>query len=289
MSGPPTKAVGLAPGDWGPDSGPDPLIRHSSRLLGTAVSRVDGPLKVRGEATFAAEFRFDGMVYAALAFSTIAKGRVTELDTTAAEAAPGVVLVMTHRNAPEITPLPEWYTEGKAVAGDTLPVLQDNRIHWNGQPVAVVLAETPEQAGHAASLIQAGYEAEPSITSFEAAKAAGLGPAFHYGQPLRTEIGDAEVALAAAPVKVDETYRTPFQSHNALEPHAVTLAWDGDELIVHDASQAVVHTAWSLAHAFGLRPEQVHVSSPHVGGGFGAKCVWSHHLLAAAAAKLAGR
>ncbi|WP_329060079.1 xanthine dehydrogenase family protein molybdopterin-binding subunit [Amycolatopsis sp. NBC_01480] len=282
-------ALGLAPDSWGPESTPDPLIQHRSRLLGNAVSRVDGPLKVRGEATFAADFRFPGMVYAALTFGTIAKGRVTELDTAAAEAAPGVVLVMTHRNAPKITPLPEWYTEGKAVAGDTLPVMQDNRIHWNGQPIALVLAETPEQADHAASLIRAAYATEPSVTSFEQAKAAGLSPAFHYGQPLTTEIGDAEAALAAAPVQVDETYRTPLQNHNAIEPHAVTLTWDGDELIVHDASQAVVHTAWSLAHAFGLRPEQVHVSSPHVGGGFGAKCVWSHHILAAAAAKLSGR
>ncbi|MCO5972631.1 xanthine dehydrogenase family protein molybdopterin-binding subunit [Actinoallomurus soli] len=282
-------AVGPAPDDWGPGRAPDPLSRHRSGTIGTRVSRVDGPLKVRGAATFAAEFRFDGMVYAALAFSTVPKGRITELDTAAAEGAPGVVLVMTYRNAPKITPLPEWYTEGKAVAGDTLPVMQDDRIHWNGQPIAVVLADTQEQADHAASLIRAGYEPEPAVTSFEQAKAAGRHPTFHYGRPLKTEISDAEAALAAAPVKVDEIYRTPFQNHNAIEPHAVTLAWDGDELVVHDASQAVVHTAWSLGYAFGLRQDQVHVSSPYVGGGFGGKSLWSHHILAAAAAKLAGR
>ncbi|WP_431878650.1 xanthine dehydrogenase family protein molybdopterin-binding subunit [Amycolatopsis sacchari] len=283
-------AVGLAPGTWGPDGGPDPLAeRGKNRLLGTSVSRLDGSLKVRGEARFAAEFRFDGMVYAALVFSTIAKGRIVELDTAAAERAPGVVLVMTHRNAPELRALPLWWTEGRSVAGDDLPVLQDDQVHYNGQAIAVVLAETLEQAEHAASLVHARYEAEPAVTSFEQAKAAGSEPAFHYGRLLKTEVGDAEAALAAAPVKVDEVYRTPRQNHSAIEPHAVTLAWDGDELVVHDSSQGVVQAAWTLASAFGLPAEQVRLSSPHVGGGFGAKCVWSYHVIAAAAAKVAGR
>lgn len=282
-------AVGLAPENWGPGARPDPLNNRKHGLIGAQVSRVDGPRKVRGAATFAAEFRYEGMLYGALAFSTVPRGRITNLDTAAAEALSGVALVMTHRNAPEIKSLPAFYTEGKSVAGDTLPVMQDDRIHWNGQPIAVVLAETQEQADHAATLIRAEYEAEPAVTSFEQGKAAGREGAFHYGRPLKTEVEDAEAALAAAPVKVDEIYRTPFQNHNAIEPHAVTVVWDGDELIVHDASQGVAHTAWSLAYAFGLLEEQVHVSSPFVGGGFGAKSLWSHHILAAAAAKTAGR
>jgi xanthine dehydrogenase YagR molybdenum-binding subunit len=283
-------AAGPAPDTWGPDGIPDPLGDHrTNRLLGRSVSRVDGARKVRGMARFAAEFRFDGMVYAALVFSTIAKGRIVRLHTAAARSESGVVLVMTYRNAPRMRALPNFFAEGKSVAGDNLPVLQDNRVHWNGQVIAVVLAETPEQAEHAASLIHADYEAEPAITSFEQAKAAGCEPAFHYGRLLKTEVGDAEAALAAAPVKVDETYRTPRQNHSAIEPHAVTLAWDGDELFVHDSSQAVVHSAWSLASAFGLSEEQVHLSSPYVGGGFGAKGLWSHHILAAAAARISGR
>lgn len=284
-----TSTPELAPATWGPDGAPDPLSRKENRLLGTSVSRVEGASKVQGAARFAAEFRFDGMVYAALVFSSIPKGRIAKLHTAEAERQPGVVLVMTHRNAPELKPLPLWWTEGKSVAGDDLPVLQDDRIHWNGQVIAVVLAETLEQAEHAASLVHADYEAEPAITSFEQAKAAGREPAFHYGRLLKTEIGDAEAALAAAPVKVDALYRTPRQNHSAIEPHAVTLACDGDELIVHDASQGVVHAAWTLAYALGLSPEQVHLSSPHVGGGFGAKCVWSYHVIAAAAAKVSGR
>jgi xanthine dehydrogenase YagR molybdenum-binding subunit len=167
--------------------------------------------------------------------------------------------------------------------------MQDDRIHWNGQPIAVVLAETHEQAAHAASLIRATYETEPAVTAFAQAKAHAREPAPFAGHPLDMAIGDAEAALAAAPYKVDAVYRTPPHNHNAIEPHAVTLAWSGDDLIVHDAEQGVVHAAWTLAQVFGLRQEQVHVTSPYVGGGFGAKGLWDHQFLAAAAAKLAGR
>ena len=154
------KAVALAPDRWMPGGKPDPLIEHEHGLIGTAVSRIDGPLKVRGEARFAAEFALEGMAYAALVFSTIAKGRVAAFDTRAAEAVPGVVLVMTHRNAPEMKALPFFMAAAKAAAGDNLPIMQDDRVHWNGQPIALVLAETQEQADHAKSLIRVTYEAE---------------------------------------------------------------------------------------------------------------------------------
>jgi xanthine dehydrogenase YagR molybdenum-binding subunit len=228
------------------------------------------------------------MVYAALAYSTVPKGRLTTLDTKAAEGAPGVVLVMTHRNAPRMKPGAVFLTAEKAAAPDDLPIMQDDRIHWNGQPIALVLAETQEQADHAASLIRAVYAAEPATTAFKEAKA-HTRPAAFAGEPLSNTIGDAEAALAAAPFKVDHTYRTPFQNHNAMEPHAATLAWDGDELTVHDCTQGVAYTASSLADIFGLKEEQVHVSAPYVGGGFGSKVLWQHQILAAAASRLARR
>jgi xanthine dehydrogenase YagR molybdenum-binding subunit len=282
--------VELASDNWFEPSGrPDPLIRRKHGLIGAPVSRIDGPLKVQGKATFAAEFPMDGMVYAALAFSSIAKGRITTLDTTEAEAAPGVVLVMTHRNAPRMSPMPMILTGPKALGGDNLPILQDDRVHWNGQPIAVVLAETQEQANHAAASIHATYAPEPAVTAFAEAKAASVEQGQFFGHPLRIEIGDAEAALTAAAVKVDARYSTPWHTHNALEPHAITLAWRGDELSVHDASQAVSHAAWSLAKVFDLDESQVHVTSPYVGGGFGSKTFWQHHVLAAAAAKMAGR
>jgi xanthine dehydrogenase YagR molybdenum-binding subunit len=282
------KAVELSPDAWMPGDKPDPLIRQKHGLIGSSVSRLDGPSKVSGTARFAAEFPMEGMVYAALAYSTVARGRVTELDTAAAEAAPGVVLVMTHRNAPRMKPAPAFMTAEKAAGGDDLPIMQDDEIHWNGQPIAVVLAETQEQADYAKSLIRFAYEAEPAATVFEAAKTDTKAGVFQ-GQPLLLEIGDAGAALAAAPYKVDFVYRTPRHNHNPIELHAATLGWQGDDLIVHDASQCVTHTAWSLAQVFGIEEDQVHVTSPFVGGGFGSKTLWQHQILAAAAAKLAQR
>lgn len=283
------KVVEIAPDSWMPGGHPDPLIERKDGLIGAPISRIDGPLKVHGQARFAAEFPMEGMVYAALAYSTIANGRIATLDTSAAEAALGVVLVMTHRNAPPLKPTPLFMSAAKAAGGDDLPVMQDDRIRWNGQPIAIVLAETQEQADHAKSLIHATYEAETAVTRFAEAKAAGLKLGNFQGEPLKREIGDAEAALAAAPHKVDIVYRTPRHNHNAIELHAATVAWTGDELRVHDASQAVAHMAWSLAHVFGLDEKKVHVTSPYVGGGFGGKTLWSHHVLAAAASKLAGR
>jgi xanthine dehydrogenase YagR molybdenum-binding subunit len=282
------KAIEVAPDSWIPGGQPDLLARQKHGLIGTPVSRLDGPLKVSGGARFAAEFAMEDMVYAAVAYSTIPKGRITELDTRGAETAPGVVLVMTYRNAPRLKPAPAFMSADKAAAGDDLPVMQDPQIHWNGQPIAVVLAGTQEQADYAKSLIDAAYENEPAATVFEKAKA-DTSPGIFMGQPLLLEIGDAEAAFAAAPYKVDAVYRTPRHNHNPIELHAATVGWEGDNLIVHDASQCVTHVAWSLAQIFGLEETQVHVTSPYVGGGFGSKTVWQHQILAAAGSKLAGR
>jgi xanthine dehydrogenase YagR molybdenum-binding subunit len=282
------KAIELAPESWLPGGTPDPLMRRTHGLIGTPVSRVDGRLKVQGAARFAAEVPLAGMVYAALAYSTVPKGRLSTLDTTAAEAAPGVVLVMTHRNAPVMKPPPVFLTAAKAAAGDGLPVMQDDRIDWNGQPIAMVLAETQEQADHATSLIRATYERAPAATVFERVKAHAHAASFQ-GEPLLLEIGDAEAALAGAPYTVDAIYRTPRHNHNAIELHAATLTWQDDQLIVHDCTQCVSHVAWSLAQIFDIDEAQVHVTAPYVGGGFGGKTLWLHQILAAAASKLAGR
>jgi len=281
------KAVELAPDRLLPGGTPDPLIATPGRV-GQAVSRLDGPQKVAGSATFSAEFALDDMLFAALAYSTIPKGRIVELDVSEAERAPGVALVMTHRNAPRMQPPPLFMSASKAASGDSLPVMQDDRIAWNGQPIAVVLAETQEQADHAVSLVRARYDHERAATVFdEARKHTHVG--VFQGKPLAQEVGDAQAALAAAPVQVDATYRTPRHNHNAIELHAVTLGWRDDELVLHDGVQCVQHVAWSLAQVFGVKEEQVHVTSPFVGGGFGGKTLWQHQILAAAASRLAGR
>jgi xanthine dehydrogenase YagR molybdenum-binding subunit len=283
------EAIALAPDSWIPGGKPDPIARVKHGLIGKSVSRLDGALKVRGAARFAAEVPMNGIAYAAVVFSTIARGRITVLDTAAAQAAPGVVLVMTHYNAPQMKPVPCFMEAPKSAAGDNLPVLQDDQVHWNGQPVALVLAETQEQADHAKSLIKIQYKVSPATTSFVAAKAQGEEIGNFQGEKLDNKVGDPDAAFAKAPFRVDATYMTPRHNHNAIEPHAVTVAWEGDRLRVHDATQAVAHTAWSIGHAFGLDEKQVHVTSPFVGGGFGGKCLWQHQLLAAAAAKLVQR
>lgn len=282
------KAIEIAPDSWLPGGKPDPLIQHKHGLIGAPVSRRDGELKVKGEAPFAAEFPVEGMLYAALAYSTIPKGRIAALDTRAAEAASGVRLVMTHRNAPKMEPTPLFNTSPKAAGPSSLPIMQDNSIHWNGEVVAVVLADSQEQADDAKSLIRITYETENAVVVFRQAAAHARSPESVVGESPTLEIGDAEAALASAPTKVDALFRTPRYNHNAIELHAVTLYWKDGELFIHDASQAVAQSAWTLAQVFGLREDQVHVTSPYVGGGFGGKTLWHHHVLAAAASQLSG-
>jgi xanthine dehydrogenase YagR molybdenum-binding subunit len=282
------KAAEYVPDRWLPGASPDPL-RHAGGPIGAPVSRVDGPLKVAGRARFAAEVPMAGLTHAALVHSTIASGRIARLDTAAAEAAPGVVLVMTHRNAPRLAPPKLMMTAPRAAGTSDLPVMQDARIHWNGQIVALVLAGTREEADHAASLIEVDCESEPAVTSFAAAMAHARVPKSLLGEPPEVSIGDAEAALASAAFRVDAVYTTPRHNHNAIELHAATVAWEGDTLTVHDATQAVNATAWTLAQVFGIEESQVRVLSPFVGGGFGGKILWDHQILAAAASRLAGR
>jgi len=259
-------AVEIAPEAWLPGGKPDPLIQYKYGLIGTPVSRLDGQLKVKGDAPFAAEFEIKGMVFAALAYSTVARGRIRVLDTTAAETAPGVVLVMTYRNAPKMKPTPLFNSSPKAAGPSDLPIMQDDCIHWNGETIAVVLAETQEQADFAKSLIRVSYESEDAVVEFEAAKTHARMPKTVLGEPPEVTIGDAEAVLSKSPFKVDITYRTPRYNHNAIELHAVTLFWKDEELFVHDASQAIRQAAWTLSEVFGVKEERVHVSSPYVGG-----------------------
>jgi xanthine dehydrogenase YagR molybdenum-binding subunit len=252
--------------------------------VGQPLPRVDGVLKVRGKARFAAEVPFRGLAYAALTCSTIAKGRITSIKTADARSAPGVLLVLTHENAPkldDVTLFPEGAT------ASTLNPLRDGSVHWNGQPVALVLAETQEQADYGASLIRVHYEQEPARLSLSQDRAKS--PKNILGEPTTFTRGDAEAALADSAVRVDNVYRTPRYNQAAIELHALTCAWEGDSLVVHDTTQMVHATQITLAKIFGLPPEKVRVLSPFVGGGFGNKMIWDHHIFAIAAAKMARR
>jgi xanthine dehydrogenase YagR molybdenum-binding subunit len=274
-----------------PDRAPDPLM-HTDGHIGRPYSRVDGPLKVTGGARFTAEFAVEGLTHAALVCSTIAKGRATTIDTAAAQATAGVIGVITHANAPGMKPPSLMNVDRpKAFAASELPILQDDRVHWNGQPLAVVVAETLEQAEYGASLVRVEYEPDTAHVSFDDLKTSAAPPKDILGEPAELTIGAADASLAAADLTVDHVYRTPWYHHNAIEPHATTAAWNDDgTLTVFESTQTVSGNKYSLAEVFALKPEAVQVIALFVGGGFGGKAgLWQNTVLCVAAAKVTRR
>ncbi|CAM5768937.1 dehydrogenase [Labrys miyagiensis] len=272
-----------------PDRSPDPLM-DADDCVRRPLSRIDGPLKVSGRATFAAEVEYENLAYGSIVCSTIPRGRIAEIDTCAAEGAPGVALVMTYRNAPRLASPPRAFDDRQSCSASDLPVMQDDSIHWNGEPVALVLADSQEQADYAASLVTVSYQADTAHTDFDLLRPAAKPPHDILGEPPKVAIGRAEEALTKAAFVVDQTYRTPRHNHAAIEPHAVTVAWDEDgRLLVHEATQMLNGTRYTLAKVLGIGEDKIRVLSPFVGGGFGNKAIWSHQILAAAAARLTRR
>jgi xanthine dehydrogenase YagR molybdenum-binding subunit len=260
--------------------------------IGQPVSRVDGPQKVTGRATYAAEFDLPGQAYARIVRSTVPKGRIVAIDTTAAERAPGIVAIVTHERAPRLSYQPHKGLTDPEV-GERLHVLQDDRITHQGQPIALVVAGTVEQAEAAAMLMRVTYAPETAIT--DVTRVAPVLPTQQKTdqgerRPPETRRGDAEGALVAADVKVDETYVIPREHHNPIELHATIAQWDGDRLTLWDKTQFVHDVAEEIAAVFGLPAENVRVVSPFVGGAFGSALrTWPHVTLAALAARVAHR
>ena len=261
-------------------------------FIGRPVSRVDGRQKVTGGATYAAEFDVPGLAHGAVVRSTVANGRIASIDSRAAERATGVVAVLTHRNAPRL-PYREHKALVDALIGERLHVLQDDRVSHQGQPIALVIADTLEQANHAATLVRVAYAPETGATDISGAEpvlptqektdqGAGLPP--------ETRRGDPEGALASAEVKVDQTYVIPRENHNPIEMHATIAAWDGDRLTLWDKTQWVHNVADEIAAVFGIPADNIRVVSPFVGGAFGSGLrTWPHVTLAALGARMAGR
>jgi len=264
----------------------------TTAFIGQPVSRVDGRQKVTGRAIYAAEFDQPGQAHGVIVRSTIANGRITSIDSAAAERAPGVLAVLTHRNAPRLP-----YREHKGAVdpelGERLHVLQDERVNHQGQPIALVVAETLEQANHAATLVRVSYA--PEIATTDVTRVAPVVPTQQKTdqgerRPPETGRGDPEGALASAEVKVDQTYVHPRENHNPIELHATIAAWDGDRLTLWDKSQWVGNVAEEIAAVFGIGAENIHVVSPFVGGAFGSALrTWPHVTLAALGARVAGR
>src|SRR5437016_13004937 len=238
-------------------------------IVGQPIDRRDGRLKVTGRARYTAEFDIDNLAHAVLVQSTIASGEIAGFDLAAAQAAPGVLTILTPDNAQRLA---QSETNGPMIAK---PLLQDRLVYYNGQHIAVVVADTLERAQQAAALVRVEYrEAEAQIRMEDALGAAYLPKNFRNGaRPPDSRRGDPEAAFAAAPVKIDATYTTPVEHHNPMEPHATIALWEGDgdnkRLTVYSATQGISNTRDALAKLFGLKPEQVRAICPFVGGGFG--------------------
>jgi xanthine dehydrogenase YagR molybdenum-binding subunit len=261
-------------------------------VIGTPVSRVDGRIKVTGAASYASDTLLPDLAYAALALSAIARGRVTAIDSAEAAAQPGVLTVITHENALRLHKnlMPQVGAGRWSIGRDFRP-LQDDRVRFAGQPIAMVVAETPEQAIDAAARLRVTYAAEPAETD--------LAQALDAAYPARPRIGkadyargDAAAALAAAPVRIDAEYATPPQTNNPLGLFATVASWDGDQHTLYDANQFTQGVARSAEAVFGLTLGRggANVITPFVGGGFGAGLrAWPHAWLAAMAARSVGR
>jgi xanthine dehydrogenase YagR molybdenum-binding subunit len=255
-------------------------------MIGEPLNRLDGRLKVTGGARYSAEWPIEHLAYGVIVQSTIARGTIVSIDTAAAANARDVLAVLTVDNAPR---LPEQGRAGaNPPAGRVLSLLQSREVRYNGEPIALVVAESFEQATHAAALVHAAYRTDtpavdmnrelPSARPYSQKILGQFEPASHRG--------DVAAALAQADVTVDGTYTTPLETHNALEPHATIAQWEGDHLTLYDATQYVYGVKRFVAKTFGIPDERVRVISKFVGGAFGSKgSAWSHVVLAAMAAR----
>ncbi|MCB2408415.1 xanthine dehydrogenase family protein molybdopterin-binding subunit [Hymenobacter lucidus] len=254
--------------------------------IGQPLSRVDGRLKVTGQARYAAEHAVPGVVHGVLLTSTIARGRIKSLDTTAAEKAPGVLAVLTYRNSPGVPA----YQDAKAnnnprLAGQEIRIFYDDQIHFSNQPVALAIADTLERAQHAATLVRVQYEPVSPKTDLTQHRSRAIKPqkaADHQrGQP---------DAYRQAPVRIEQEYRTAVQMHNPLEPHAAIAHWEGGKLTVYNKTQAPKVAQQDLMRMFQLPEASVQVHSPFVGGAFGGSSrIWPQEVAAILGAKLVGR
>ena len=243
--------------------------------IGTATSRVDGPAKVTGAAKYAAEFNVPGLAHGSVVCSTIAKGRITHIDTGAAMRVEGVIAVLTHENRPSMADNDQAYKDEVAPDGSPFRPLYDSKIMFNGQPVALVVAETSEVARFAASLVRVEYEKEPHVTDvyrLRDAVSAVKNPTNPiealFTPPKRR--GAPERALAAATVRHEGEYYVPVEHHNPMELYASTVIFGGNgKLTVYDKTQGVQNVQHYLCGVFDMKPEDVRVMSPFMGGGFG--------------------
>ncbi len=260
--------------------------------IGRKTPRVDGPLKVSGTAQYASDFHFPGMLYAVPVGATIANGKIQKLDTAAAEKMPGVRAILHRANIGKIFRS----TPGKGFEGiciERRPPFEDDVVRYYGQYVALAVADTFENAKAAADTVRLTYSKEkPNVGSELKAEDDPETVSTSYGpeKRLQSERGNPDVAFASAPVKLDQTYVTPAETHNPIELQGATAIWDGSTLTLYEESQAIFNMRGVLAQMFGLPKENVRVITKFVGSGFGSKLwPWTHCPLAAAASRQLGK
>jgi xanthine dehydrogenase YagR molybdenum-binding subunit len=264
-------------------------------VVGQPMSRVDGWAKVTGQAKYSAEYnQLPGLVHAVLKTSDVAKGRVTSIDTSAAQRQPGVLAILTHENLPKLAKTPNSPGDRRAFASSPMSFfpMESDQVFYAGQPVAVVVADTLEHAQYAAAQLRVTIAPEVPVSSYQAANAELYVPKTVRGyQPGVSKRGEAQAAFASAPVQLTATYTHAATHHNPMEPGATTAHWEApDRLTVYDTTQGVSETQKTLAAMLGLATEQVRVITKYLGGGFGCKAwVWPHVVLAPLAAKAVGR
>jgi len=275
-------------------SGPMTTTTRKSELggreaFGNPTSRYDGPLKVTGRAAYAADHQIKGVVHALAIQSPIANGRVRKIDSSAAERAPGFLAILHHGRAPKLyRPSNDFVSATKP--GEIRVVFEDDKVHYAGQYIALVVAETLEQANYAASLVEIDYEVAPPLIETNKAMSTVYDPDHFFGEKLAARRGDPDGAYAGAAIKHEATYSTPIEHHNPMEPSASMAAWDGDELTLYETTQWVMGARNTVAETLGIPEERIHIISPFIGGGFGCKgFIWPHSVLSALAAKQVGR
>ena len=239
--------------------------------IGTAVPRVDGKAKVTGAAKYAGEFNVPGLAHGVVVTSTVAKGKITAIDTSAALAVEGVLSVLTHENRPSMAESDSAYKDDVAPDGSPFRPLYNANVLFSGQPIALVLAETWEAARFAASLVRPDYQEKAHATDLFKQRGDAFtlsGKAF--AMSLANPRGDAPRAFAAADVRHEADYFVPVEHHNPMELYASTVIWEGDgKLTVYDKTQGVQNVQRYLCGVFGAKSEDIRVLSPFVGGGFG--------------------
>jgi len=254
--------------------------------VGQPLPRLDGRRKVTGAAQYTGDVPFPGALHGAIVHSTIANGRTISIDTSAAERAPGVIAVFTYRNMPRMNPTPKPWSHLHPHGQGYLP-LQDDWIHYAGQPVALVVATTLDQAAFAGTLIRIKYDVKPVVVfNAETAKHTVDPPQFLW--PVTSSVGDPTKGLADGAVKIEQVYTTADRHHNQMEPHVTVASWDATgKLTLFETTQHISGTRELVAIVLGVPQDKIEVVSHFLGGGFGGKgYVWPHTLMAAVAARV---